>query len=1452
MKQYNFFKVQIKIALLLSMILLMSIYINYPMNNSDPFTNSENLSNDDINDKDFIIEKIDNPKSSITGTHPWWDPYWSARQLINTTNANSVNLFDYTASITFNYTNLVNQGLMNSSLKDVRIVEYKDDTPYVRKYYFQMNYPQQDIATVWFDINVSASTTETDTYLYYGYNAAQIDGTYFMNTSSDSPSECFGWIRNGDFELHNRTGTVIDGVFGWNWSNDVPDDIYQDYIPVIKQPPYQMNLSYYIENQERKYDNFAFKFGDIDSWIKDKDEPTNGHDYIGTLFSYPFVVPTVTGGLDPKIEISYFRNIRIWDEDRRNKVAYFTGISTGNYDQSNINDHTVVELPEHWESIGTGKETIKNPTVMESKIDSTTEDTRGSPVQTGAGGLTDDITIDVTDYQGQVIFLEFGFYAKKEEGRICAFGQIDNVKFSYTVSTSLNQKEFQKADITIITRDVDGRLVPGAKVSLVNASLPEPLKTQTTSYDDASTIFTGIDYETYNFTVNFTLPSGKEETVYDSTQPGERDFSITQSRHNYTLILDMWTIDFEIVDSAGEPLTVGYINVSDSKGSGVLQKLILDSEGKATFRWKNQSSYYYEVYYDNDDYGALSPTPLNKSIIIRADYDKDLEKYQHPTININVTNTATGNTFSVSQRFYGDGSKTDLGNKKIIKFNVTITVQEAPNKLDDVSIYYIDKDNSTDGNRIFFDDSYTVADDVVIIPIDIREPPETNANLKIDYYEAYGILVVVNGQNTTRCDGIIKVDTIETCNIYNITALAKLNIRVIDPVGDKVIGCTVKVNNTNLGLAIDLITKEGADGYAFGQVNDDYPFWYKIGYKYNFSLVFFGTHKNLIVNKTEPSQWTPGVGVDVYYYNYTLNQKSNITFEVYFPVGINASWFQTKFIDLQMTESVIWGENITVLANFTLTTNYGATWEPVTPPATVIATIRSVGFGSKTWLVLSMSAIGSNGIYQVEFNSSRLSAGGHGEDYLIVISGGKTGYSIPNEVSNSTFVDAVSTAITLHDYDNLLIEMSDLVVSQHFGEPINITVKFYNDTDSPLQGATLIYEWLGLDTVYFYADPLNDGYYTATIDTSVAETVGLRSFKITARLENYTTQILFISLNVLERPTSLNGKTDLVYISKKVWVEDEEYFNFTYRDITYGADIIVGDLDIATYIWKELDENGNPIIGNDGTEILTQNVDNTYTLDFNTGTRSVGYYFLSVSMKKGNYELRGSYINLEIQLREFDADLDATNLDDDQVTVVKGKDVKLEIELVDTTRGDIPLRGAKVILEIGDKEYEFDEDDPGIYTYTFSTEEIDAFYTSQTFTGQIIIKKVNFTSEEIDITIVVEMEEIFDGMPTFYLILLVAIIGGIIGSLVSYRVIQQARIPRFVKKIRKVKKTIKAKKPITESYSIPTMEQMILKQFGTDWKAIGFSLEDNLGIKDLKSKSSTEENKITKVRGENN
>ena len=91
----------------------------------------------------------------------------------------------------------------------------------------------------------------------------------------------------------------------------------------------------------------------------------------------------------------------------------------------------------------------------------------------------------------------------------------------------------------------------------------------------------------------------------------------------------------------------------------------------------------------------------------------------------------------------------------------------------------------------------------------------------------------------------------------------------------------------------------------------------------------------------------------------------------------------------------------------------------------------------------------------------------------------------------------------------------------------------------------------------------------------------------------------------------------------------------------------------------------------------------------------------------------------------------------------------------------------------------------------------------ETFVGIFTIEMANYTTKAYSMTVVVRMAEIFPGMPTFYFIMIVGAIVAVVGSLVAYRAIQQARIPTFVKKARAMKGNIKSRKSISDSLLYP-------------------------------------------------
>ncbi len=323
--------------------------------------------------------------------------------------------------------------------------------------------------------------------------------------------------------------------------------------------------------------------------------------------------------------------------------------------------------------------------------------------------------------------------------------------------------------------------------------------------------------------------------------------------------------------------------------------------------------------------------------------------------------------------------------------------------------------------------------------------------------------------------------------------------------------------------------------------------------------------------------------------------------------------------------------------------------------------------------------------------------------------------------------------------------------------------------------------------------------------------------------------------------TSLNGYTSLHHISKTIWVKEEYNFTFEYKDISTDPHENIGDLDAGYYQWYKLYPNGTIQGEISDTINLIETVNTTYDLDFDSESREIGSYVILVTLSKDNYEVRNALIDLTIVSRKFNYLLNATKLAQSQINIIQGQDVLIELQLIDESNNDAPLLGATVNLKVGSTVYSLtDDDNDGVYTYTFKTNDINAFFAIQVIPGEITITKEDFVSETISITIIVGMLEIFPGFPMFYFLMILGAIIAVVGSLIAYRMIQQAKIPKFVKKVREMSKNIKGNKIISDTFLYPSKEEYIVKKLGDKWEMIGLSLEEILGIDAKKKKKSAE------------
>ncbi|MFW9969182.1 MAG: LamG-like jellyroll fold domain-containing protein [Candidatus Odinarchaeota archaeon] len=661
--------------------------------------------------------------------------------------------------------------------------------------------------------------------------------------------------------------------------------------------------------------------------------------------------------------------------------------------------------------------------------------------------------------------------------------------------------------------------------------------------------------------------------------------------------------------------------------------------------------------------------------------------------------------------------------------------------------------------------------------------------------------------------------------------MAKLEIMVIDNTETVLVdGATVRltVNGTNY-IVTQLKTKE--DGIAYGQKNDDLIFWYKRGWTYNITLWIVNTQFNFKINYSDQS-FNPDASPQSEY-NYTLYSASTLIFEI----ALNFQDYVTKLENGTLSGGTLvnWGDNMNVIVNFSTSDNAGVDWIGDDGSGSIVTcVIKSAGIGNPILYETDMNPIGS-GIFTIDINSSLFSAGYSGKSYLAVISGVKAGYKAAIDFIFVFTISPIPTGMTMHNYTTLgILPINE--ISQYYNELINVTLRFYDaTTNNSLIADFFTFDWdYGSGSVN--PDPINLGYYTLEIDTGDATNVGKYRVEISAGLENYSRISNFgFYINILSRPTNINGQEGILYIPENIYIFQEMNFTFEYKDALTST--FISNLDDMSYLLQKLDENGVPIPGTSETGSLIESL-NLFTLDINTETRTDGDYSIIITLDKNNYDLKIAIISLTIMKRDFGVLLDPTKFVGTKISLRSGSPLTFTISLTDPnniTVPNTPVRGANVYLTVGGTDYNLEDNGDGTYTLVNSPSLPDAFFMPQTLIAMLTIEKQYFSTEKISVTIVVNMQEIF-GIPTFYFLMIVGSIVAVAGSLVAYRTIQRARIPKFVKKAREMKKNIKGNKSISDSLLYPTKEEYITKKLGDKWREIGLTLEDILGISEMKKK----------------
>ncbi len=147
-------------------------------------------------------------------------------------------------------------------------------------------------------------------------------------------------------------------------------------------------------------------------------------------------------------------------------------------------------------------------------------------------------------------------------------------------------------------------------------------------------------------------------------------------------------------------------------------------------------------------------------------------------------------------------------------------------------------------------------------------------------------------------------------------------------------------------------------------------------------------------------------------------------------------------------------------------------------------------------------------------------------------------------------------------------------------------------------------------------------------------------------------------------------------------------------------------------------------------------------LDFDSETRSVGSYAIFLTFEKNYYETRNAYVDLRVRERIFDVNFPSDKFTDEIITIYNGDSLEFNISIQDLSR-NIPLEGASVKMEFQGNETTLTSEGGGVYSINF-TEYIKLMENdiSNTTGASLTISKANFTTQIIDITVVISNKRI--------------------------------------------------------------------------------------------------------------
>ncbi|MHA1855211.1 MAG: hypothetical protein ACTSYY_04125, partial [Promethearchaeota archaeon] len=461
-----------------------------------------------------------------------------------------------------------------------------------------------------------------------------------------------------------------------------------------------------------------------------------------------------------------------------------------------------------------------------------------------------------------------------------------------------------------------------------------------------------------------------------------------------------------------------------------------------------------------------------------------------------------------------------------------------------------------------------------------------------------------------------------------------------------------------------------------------------------------------------------------------------------------------------------------------------------------------------------------DGYYSITLNTTQFS---HSGSFTLSIQAELENFSISLEVRDIT-IKSVSTSLTPEETS----------IEVYWNDNFTLNMQYYDLVkDFGIDSAVLSWFVVGIPSVsglFNYDEVKGDGWYTTDINSSVFTYAGIYNIEVHANNENYDNKSVIVNIYIMEIYTLLNNSIMPIYNAETYFGEsDIFYFDYSARIGGSSSNQFIS-LENVTYAYYEWEMVNNSEIKGSGYLEYSSSL-KLYSLDFNTEIRDIGEYVITIRLQEPNYVARISAFTLDIIKRPFKIEWNnELSEDNPALEVIKGNNIELTFILKDYITGD-SLSGATVSLFLIDlgSEIQFTEAN-GTYTLVFTTDEYDAFVQDNIIRAQIIISKANYSTTIKDIQITVKMDEIFEGVPFFYFILAVGALTILIGSLIGYKLVQNARIPAFVKVINKVISDISGKKTISDENISVSAKAEIVEKFDEYWKLIDLDLNEILGL----------------------